>query len=247
MLAYTRGDLAIQASMRFDHHSLDLTNPTAGLDADGIDFDASAVSGAASVSYDFEVREDLTVTPEIGINVSKTNIDKFDIAGGTVILDDLWSAIGHVGVTARTHHPGVADRVFVIPFASATLYHEFIDSAEAKLDHRRHGDRGRIEPGGDVRAGGHRGQRGSARRRRGRSSDPVRRRPLRPSGRRAHRRRHGNRVRPRPVLIDAPPDCFSGLGHAPGAAMVPGQISPEETMHDRHAAVDAAEGARRRQ
>jgi hypothetical protein len=130
--AYTRGDLAIQASMRFDHHSLDLTNPTAGLDADGIDFDASAVSGAAAVSYDFEVREDLTVTPEIGINVSKTKIDKFDIAGGTVILDDLWSAIGHVGVTARTTIP-VADRVFVIPFASATLYHEFIDSAEAKL------------------------------------------------------------------------------------------------------------------
>jgi hypothetical protein len=130
--AYTRGDLAIQASVRFDHHSLDLTNPTAGLDAHGIGFDASAVSGTTAVSYDFEVREDLTITPEIGMNVSRTDIDKFDIAGGTVILDDLWSAVGHAGVTARTTIP-VADKVFVIPFASATLYHEFVESAEAAL------------------------------------------------------------------------------------------------------------------
>jgi hypothetical protein len=66
------------------------------------------------------------------MNVSRTDIDKFDIAGGTVILDDLWSAVGHAGVTARTTIP-VADKVFVIPFASATLYHEFVESAEAAL------------------------------------------------------------------------------------------------------------------
>jgi hypothetical protein len=240
--AFTRGNFAAQASLRFDYHSLELSNPTVGVDADGLDVDAEGISGSASMSYDFELAT-LTLTPDVGVNVSNTEIDSFDIAGGTVVLDDLWSVMGHAGVTARTQPLGVADNLFVVPFASATLYHEFIEHADGQVRYRRHGDQGRVEPGGDVRAAGHRGERGSARRRRGRSSDPVRRCALRPAGRRAHRRRHGNRVRPRPVLIDVPPDCFSGLGRAPTAAMVPGQISPEETMHDRHAAVDAAEGA----
>jgi hypothetical protein len=130
-VAFTRGNLAVQAAVRFDFHSLELTNPTAGLDIHGLDIDAKGVSGNASVSYDFELN-DLTLTPDIGVNVSKTDIDKFDIAGATVALDDLWSVMGHAGVSARTTL-SVTDEVFVVPFASATLYHEFVDSADGKL------------------------------------------------------------------------------------------------------------------
>ena len=129
--AYTRDKLAIQGALRFDHHSLDLSNPTAGISAVGIEFDASSVTGTASVSHDFELG-DLTLTPEIGVNVSNTKIDDFGIAGGTAALDDLWSAIGHAGVTARTTI-AVTDKVFVIPFAAATLYHEFVEDAAADL------------------------------------------------------------------------------------------------------------------
>ncbi|MFW6077901.1 MAG: autotransporter outer membrane beta-barrel domain-containing protein, partial [Hyphomicrobiales bacterium] len=130
--AFTRGNLAAQASVRFDWHSLDLTNETAGIDADGLEIDADGVSGAASVSYDFEAPNELTITPDVGVNVSRTNIDDFDIAGGTVALDDLWSVMGHAGVTARTTL-GVADDLFVVPFASATLYHEFVENADGSL------------------------------------------------------------------------------------------------------------------
>jgi hypothetical protein len=42
--------------------------------------------------------------------------------------------MGHVGVTARTQPLGVADNLFVVPFASATLYHEFIDHADGEFD-----------------------------------------------------------------------------------------------------------------
>jgi hypothetical protein len=131
--AFTRGNFAAQASLRFDYHSLELTNPTVGVDADGLGVDAQGISGSASMSYDFALAN-LTLTPDAGVNVSNTDIDKFDIAGGTVVLDDLWSVMGHVGVTARTEPLGLADNLFVVPFASATLYHEFIEHADGQID-----------------------------------------------------------------------------------------------------------------
>jgi hypothetical protein len=131
--AFTRGNFAAQASLRFDYHSLELSNPTVGLDVDGLDVKAEGISGSASMSYDFELAT-LTLTPDVGVNVSNTEIDRFDVAGGTVVLDDLWSVMGHVGVTARTQPLGVADNLFVVPFASATLYHEFIDNADGRFD-----------------------------------------------------------------------------------------------------------------
>jgi hypothetical protein len=129
--AYTRGNLAILTALRFDHHELELSNQTAGIDAAGIDFDASGVSGSAAVSYDFAL-DSLILTPEVGVNVSKVKLDEFGVASGTVFLDDLWSVIGHAGVTARSTIT-VTDNVFVIPFAAATLYHEFVETAGAKL------------------------------------------------------------------------------------------------------------------
>jgi hypothetical protein len=131
--AFTRGNFAAQAALRFDYHSLELSNPTVGVDADGLDVDAEGISGSASMSYDFALAS-LTLTPDVGVNVSNTKIDSFDIAGGTVDLDDLWSVMGHVGVTARTEPLGLADNLFVVPFASATLYHEFIEHADGQFD-----------------------------------------------------------------------------------------------------------------
>jgi hypothetical protein len=131
--AFTRGNFAAQASLRFDYHSLELSNPTVGVDADGLGVKAEGISGAASMSYDFALGS-LTLTPDVGVNVSNTEIDSFDIAGGTVVLDDLWSVMGHAGVTARTEPLGVADNLFVVPFASATLYHEFIERADGQFD-----------------------------------------------------------------------------------------------------------------
>lgn len=129
--AFTRGDLAVQAALRFDSHEIELSNPTVGIDVDGLDIDGSGISGSSSVSYDFDL-DDLTLTPDIGVNVSSTEMDRFDIAGGTVIYDDLWSVMGHAGVTARTTL-AVTDNVFVVPFAAATVYHEFIDHGDATL------------------------------------------------------------------------------------------------------------------
>jgi outer membrane autotransporter protein len=130
--AFTRGNLAVQAALRFDFHDIDLTNPTIGVDVDELGIDAEGISGSTSMSYDFEVGQELTLTPDIGINVSRTEIDTFEIAGGTVALDDLWSVMGHAGVTARTTL-AINDKVFVVPFAAATVYHEFVDHADGQL------------------------------------------------------------------------------------------------------------------
>jgi len=121
------------ANIRYDFHDFDLSHSNANVIDGSISVKGSTLSGTAGASYTFRVGDNILIRPNVGLAVSKTSFDDFNLITGNLAYKDQVSVLGTVGLAASAIYQ-ISDAQILNPFVSASVYNEFGDDAEAVFD-----------------------------------------------------------------------------------------------------------------
>lgn len=121
------------ANIRYDFHDFDLSHSNPNVIDGIISVNGSTLSGTAGASYTFRVGDNILVRPNVGLAVSKTSFDDFNLITGNLAYKDQVSVLGTVGLAASAIYQ-ISDAQILNPFVSASVYNEFGEDAEAVFD-----------------------------------------------------------------------------------------------------------------
>jgi opacity protein-like surface antigen len=133
--AFTKGNLALDAQVRWDFYNNTLTDATNGLF--GQTFDGHGFSVTANAAYNIPLPKNWFIEPSIGMIWSTANFDPLNVSGtlvllnspfigapGTVQIQEIESLLGRISLSTGTMFQ--SGGVTWQPFFTASLFHEFM-------------------------------------------------------------------------------------------------------------------------
>ncbi|MFL5108255.1 MAG: autotransporter outer membrane beta-barrel domain-containing protein, partial [Xanthobacteraceae bacterium] len=132
----TRGGFFADLTVRGEFYNMELNNPA--INFFNQPFSAHGVSVSASAGYNMPFGA-WFIEPSAGFIWSRTKVDPFSAVGlpggldfsGTVTVNDIDSEIGRATIRVGTSF--TAGNLFLQPFVSASVFHEFADNVTANF------------------------------------------------------------------------------------------------------------------